>query len=440
MNHEIPTVAPSILQSYAEVGSSSLIAFRGYTVESFLKAYREAGPVFRTVVNGREEVILAGLEANEVAWRTPDDWSYHDAVAVFREELSALHLTQLDRELHRRKRRLLNKGFKNSTVLSKLPEIASTIRSGLAGLAGKSVEMHETLMHVLTRAQSVSAVDVTLSDEDIAKMVDFEEGFIGALFESRESRELIYSRANYVNKKREVLGQLHEIVKARLTGDVFKGDALDTIIQQKTAASIEPLSEEELIYDAYLLLIAGTGNTSKLLCYLIHALTENPEWLMELRAELSGFDASMLATGMRDFPKLKATLMETERLFPAAPVLPRMPQNDIEFLGRSLAQGTNCLHMVALMHFDETIYEEPFKFKPQRWLENDYPKAAHGTFGGGTHVCLGMNVARLQMPLVIGYLLSEYNFEATAPKVENYAYADAVDSKTVRSTVTLNEI
>jgi cytochrome P450 len=113
----------------------------------------------------------------------------------------------------------------------------------------------------------------------------------------------------------------------------------------------------------------------------------------------------------------------------------------MEFLGHELAPGASCLHMVSLMHFDEAVYADPFEFKPQRWLDHEYPKLAHGTFGGGSHVCLGMNVARLQMPLTLGYLLSKYDFKITKPPViENYAYPDEVDSKTMRMGVQLNPL
>ena len=71
------------------------------------------------------------------------------------------------------------------------------------------------------------------------------------------------------------------------------------------------------------------------------------------------------------------------------------------------------------MHYNGEIYEDPFLFKPTRWLANDYSKSAHGTFGGGSHICLGMNFSRIQMPLITGYLLSNYDFEVTkAPTME----------------------
>ncbi|MEC9227409.1 MAG: cytochrome P450 [Verrucomicrobiota bacterium] len=437
MSVNIPYYAPNLLEKRTESNSQVAIDFRGYTIESFLNAYRECGPVYRTHINGLEEIIVGGLEANDEAWRCPDQWSYSEAVKVFREELSDLHLTQLDREPHRRKRRLLNKAFKTSSIMDNLPQIAEEIQRGLEALAGEEVELHEALMEIFTRSQSVSSIKEKIPEEMVKKMVAFEEGFLGALFLKDTERARIYSRAGYKEIKKEVLTYLHEIILKRLEGNRAE-DLLDTILHQRTSNTIEPLSEKELIYDAYLLLIAGTGNTSKTLCYCLNELASNPEWTTQLVEEIGDFKVDSMARGMADFPLLKATIMEAERLFPAAPVLPRVPAEDMDFIGHHLNKGTHCLHMLTLMHFDESIYEDPFQFKPQRWLDHSYPKQAHGTFGGGSHICLGMNVARIQMPITLGFLLSNYNFTVTkTPKKENYKFPNEVDSSTVRMNVRL---
>ncbi len=160
----IPAYPPELLEKKGARNSLAMIDFRGYTVESFLRAYRDCGPIFKTKVNGLDEVVFGGLKANEEAWCRPDEWSYGKAVKVFREELSSLHLTQLDREPHRRKRRLLNKAFKSSSIMASLPQIAEQIRLGLKKINGVEVELHEALMEVYTKAQSVSSIKETLSD------------------------------------------------------------------------------------------------------------------------------------------------------------------------------------------------------------------------------------------------------------------------------------
>ena len=127
---------------------------------------------------------------------------------------------------------------------------AKTIDEGLKAIEGKETELHHHLMNVLTKAQSRTSVTVDLTDAEIDQMVDFEEGFIGALFMKAHERELIYNRASYLDIKTNVLTRLHGIIKERLDRKEPK-DLLDEIIQQK-ATRVEPLSEEELIYDCYL--------------------------------------------------------------------------------------------------------------------------------------------------------------------------------------------
>ena len=437
MSTTIPYYAPNLLEKRTEFNSQVAIDFRGYTIESFLNAHRDCGPIYRTKINGLEEIIIGGLAANDEAWRRPDQWSYSNAVKVFREELSDLHLTQLDREPHRRKRRLLNKAFKTSSIMENIPQIAEEIHRGLDGIAEKEIELHEALMEIYTRSQSVSSIKEKIPDQMFKKMVAFEEGFLGALFFKDEERANIYSRSGYKEIKNEVLRYLHEIIIKRFEGRRVD-DLLDTIINQRTSSTIKPLSEEELIYDAYLLLIAGTGNTAKTICYCLNELANNPKWTAQLVKEIGDFKVDSLLGGMTNYPLLKATIMEAERLFPAAPILPRVPAEDMDFIGYHLNKGSHCLHVLTLMHFDESIYEDPFKFMPERWIDHKYPKQAHGTFGGGSHICLGMNVARIQMPITLGFLLSKYNFTVTkTPKKENYKFPNEVDSSTVRMNVRL---
>jgi cytochrome P450 len=69
-------------------------------------------------------------------------------------------------------------------------------------------------------------------------------------------------------------------------------------------------------------------------------------------------------------------------------------------------------HANSLAHFLEEIYEAPFEFKPGRFLEQkSYPAKANGFFGGGTHICLGMNLAMIHAPLILANLVRNYHFK-----------------------------
>jgi len=63
------------------------------------------------------------------------------------------------------------------------------------------------------------------------------------------------------------------------------------------------------------------------------------------------------------------------------------------------------------VHFLDSVYEEPFKFNPRRYLDGrTYPPKANGFFGGGTHICLGMNLAMVHTPLILANVLRDYEY------------------------------
>ncbi len=56
-------------------------------------------------------------------------------------------------------------------------------------------------------------------------------------------------------------------------------------------------------------------------------------------------------------------------------------------------------------------YPDPDRYRPDRYLDN--PRAAQNLigFGGGTHRCLGVHFAYLEMKVVLTLLLRRYHLE-----------------------------
>ncbi|HEY5893258.1 MAG TPA: cytochrome P450 [Chthoniobacterales bacterium] len=406
------------------------INFSGIPIPKAIAMYRNQGPIFPVEIDGAQWVALAGPEANTFCWGNPDFWSYGDAMQGFTEELGPTHLTQLDRAPHRRKRRLLNPGFSLPAVMRRIPQMAQVIESWLPRAEGGPFELHEFLMTLLTDVQSRASLSVELSDERLHQLVRFEEEFITAALMERERRHRYYSRAGYQELKSDVLNFLGGIVDDRLAG-LRNGDGLSDILDAAEGARFEPPTREELIFDAYLLLIAGSGNTAKIICRALYHIFENPDWLEKLRNELAGFSGDSLAAGMSAFPLLKATILEAERMYPAAPVLPRVAFQDITFAGQTIPAGTRVLHLHTLTHYLDEFYEDPFTWNPARWLSLDVSKdrrAQHGAFGGGSHICLGMNLARVHAPLVIGYFVKNFTLRCDEPPSSRIVVPEAPDS------------
>jgi cytochrome P450 len=387
-----------------------------------LTAYRELGPIYRVFYRGEDWVCVGGLKANEWAWGHPDRWNYADPMKAFREVMGSTHVTQLDGPVHRAKRKALKPGFAMSLIAQQIPTIDQVVKQFLTEHIGETWTMMDLVMETLTEANSKTVLKTALTPEERRSFIEFEEVFLPGVAMSDERRKTHYDNSRYHELKPIVFDFLRVVVEGRLNGH-REDDNFQTIVDQRNSRE-NPPSLEEMIPEAYLLLMAGTGNTARTINCGLRFLQEEPSWYAELKEEVKDYEAEQLLRGMDSFPKLKATIMEMERIFPAAPVHPRLTAQPLEFEGYELPEGTRVLHLHTLTHFIDDIYEDPFRFKPRRWIENEFPKKAHGTFGGSSHICLGMNLARIHMPIVMANLIRYFDLELDdLPKIEvNFNY------------------
>jgi cytochrome P450 len=72
---------------------------------------------------------------------------------------------------------------------------------------------------------------------------------------------------------------------------------------------------------------------------------------------------------------------------------------DTTLSGRSIAKNDWLMLCYASANRDETVFEEPFEFRPER------RPARHISFGSGAHFCLGQHLAKLEMRILFEELL-----------------------------------
>ena len=113
---------------------------------------------------------------------------------------------------------------------------------------------------------------------------------------------------------------------------------------------------------------------------------------------------------------LNATLQETLRMYPAAPVLlTRRTTKDVTLGGWQFPAKTMFTVPVQLMQHDPRWFPEPHVFRPERFLAGapPFPRGAFMPFGAGPRVCLGQHLAMAEMTVIAAMLLQR--FELTVP-------------------------
>jgi pentalenene oxygenase len=407
----------------------------GYSIESWLAAVESMGPAFTATLGGQDCVVIATDEANKQAWRTPDDWAYRetDAGTFFRNQMGEDHVSALDAEPHRRLRKLILPAFGAASMQRELPLVSNILEEGFANAAGKATDLFSTFCRVFATALSHTQIKTEISDGLIEKLCQFEEEFICGQQLSLEDQDIWFARDSYQALKSDAFGYFNGAVAEHKAGS-NSSDSLGLLINRTPPEAFENLTDSELAEAAYLLSVAGVGNIANMLCPALYAI-QGTEWIDRLRQEFADFAPEKL-TGMKDFPVTKAILSESERFFAPAPVIPKRTTQDLNFLGKFIPSGTLIMHLHTLSHFEKGRYPDPLIFNPQRWLDQDLEKA--NAFGGGKHMCLGMGVTRVYLPLALALLVPNYNIKI--PEAPSATFIDPEfkpSPKTTKMTGTL---
>lgn len=161
------------------------------------------------------------------------------------------------------------------------------------------------------------------------------------------------------------------------------------------AGDPEPLAELEVQMFFNLLIAAGSETTRNSIALGVHALTEHPDQWRLLQT-----DRAMLGSAVEEILRWASSTSYNRR---TATV-------DTALGGETIAAGDKVTLWWASANYDEDVFHEPFVFDVQRQPNR------HLAFGHGSHFCLGANLARMEIRLVLELLLDRIDHvEMTGP-------------------------
>jgi cytochrome P450 len=207
---------------------------------------------------------------------------------------------------------------------------------------------------------------------------------------------------------------LREVAERRAAADLEERDDILSLLVAARHDDGSPMSDAEIHDELLTLLVAGHETTATALAWAVERLIRHPDKLARLREEVeAGEDAY-----------LTATIQETLRLRPVISIVIRRLTEAIELGGYELPAGVAVAPSIHLIHRDPTIYPEPDRFRPERFIETPPGTYTWIPFGGGVRRCLGASFAQQEMAIVLRELVSRRTIRPADPASErNYRRA-----------------
>lgn len=202
------------------------------------------------------------------------------------------------------------------------------------------------------------------------------------------------------------------IAERRASGQP-RNDLLDMLLRAQDEETCEGMTDRQLRDEIITIFAAGHETTAITLTWTWYLLSQHPDILRRLQDEVDGVLGGRTPT-MADLPRMPYTLQvfeESMRLYPSAPIVPRLTLEDTTLGGYFVPAGSRVLVNLFNIHRHPEFWSEPERFDPDRFRpENKQRRDRHAymPFGAGPHLCTGKHFALLEAHLLLTLIAQRY--------------------------------
>ncbi|KAL7397191.1 hypothetical protein ABVT39_018108 [Epinephelus coioides] len=179
--------------------------------------------------------------------------------------------------------------------------------------------------------------------------------------------------------------------------------------------------EENLVVSVIDLFVAGTETTTTTLRWAFLYMTKYPEIQAKVQAEIDRVIGQSRQVSMEDranLPYTVAVLHEVQRMGNIVPLsVPHATTRDIQLGGYTIPKGLIIIPNLTSVLFDKNEWKTPNTFNPGHFLneEGKFVKpAAFIPFSAGKRVCLGENLAKMELFLFFTSFMQHFTFSMPA--------------------------
>ncbi|KAG8977410.1 hypothetical protein FRC05_001808 [Tulasnella sp. 425] len=213
-------------------------------------------------------------------------------------------------------------------------------------------------------------------------------------------------------------------------GSQDRRDLISQLVRGSGEDAEDRLSMREVIGNTFIFLIAGHETTAHSLAFLWGLLALEEDKQEELYSHITAVlgDKQPVYEDVSSLNLVLAYLYESLRLFPPVVNTPKYATQDttipvtpaVVYDGVSqvdplakpkslfVPKGTEVLVSVTGLHYNPRYWKDPKEFKPERFLEPDWPRDAFAGFSLGARACIGRRFAEVEAIAIISLVIKRY--------------------------------
>jgi cytochrome P450 len=330
-----------------------------------------------------------------------------------------------------RQRRLIQHGFRADKLISMAAAMCSCLEESPTRLDEKirfgPIDICPQMKAITLKMTASSLFSAALSDEDIrliSQMVATQFEAIKAMrgFAIRQIVQTFlapwFALLGGLRRRDAVRRELDKIllrlIRHRQSGRDQADDLLQILLEARYGDTGEGATDEQILSETRLFVIAGHESTSNALCWTLYLLSQHPDYLRRVRDELKGVVGEG-PLGCSHFASLTLTrqiIEESLRLYPPFWLLDRIALADDRAGDVSVPKGTTIIAFIYGAHRAPTYWRAPDDFLPERFNDDRSIRLDfhYLPFGRGPRGCIGSSHAMLQMLITLNGILRRYNF------------------------------
>ena len=396
----------------------------------------------RVLAQHGSAVRFLGLNGNGVAVSDPElarqvfatDPEKFETPSVLGEVFGIHSVLATSGAPHKRQRKLLNPHFHSAEVRALATTMKRVIDEHSSALAGAAARKDVVVMADFAQALTL---DVILETVFGAGEIDRPEGRDVlrtviravppvAIFSSFLRTKYFPPWNRFLKARAAFDAWVDRCVATRRASGNATGDLLGMLLASRYEDGSE-MSGDEIRDLIFALLIAGHETTAVAIAWGVYFWVREPACAARLREELAKLAPGAPPEALARVPYLDAFVKETMRMEPILSDVPRMCREPVTIGKWEIPKGEMIVVNIAALFDDATLYAEPSRFRPERFLEKKFGPGEFMPFGGGNRRCLGAAFAEMELAIALATLTTSWDL----------TLADAEPERSVRRNVTM---